>query len=136
MVLTNHASGPASLGYYKIIQHNGSIQGAGINTLAMPPTVNNISYIRSTSHDPGFVDVHRGLLGDANDDGVVNFADFALLSTNFGWDFNSASQPAPEISAGTSQPATVLGVPPEPASLLLLAVGMLGLLGAVGTRSR
>jgi hypothetical protein len=72
------------LGYYKIIQYAGSIQGGGAGTLTLPAVQGNVSYFLTTSHDPGFVDLHKGFLGDANDDGTVNFGDFLILSQNFG----------------------------------------------------
>ena len=48
------------------------------------PTLNNIAYVLDTAHDAGFVDIHCGFLGDANDNGLVNFDDFLILSQNFG----------------------------------------------------
>src|SRR5665647_995404 len=44
----------------------------------------NVAYTLDANHDAGFIDIHRGFLGDANDDGIVNINDFGLLSQNFG----------------------------------------------------
>src|ERR1035437_7950454 len=50
----------------------------------MPTVINNVVYVLDTTQDPGFVCIHRGFLGDANDNGIVNFDDFLILSQNFG----------------------------------------------------
>jgi hypothetical protein len=72
------------LGYYKIIQYSGTIQGAGVGSLGLFEPLNGVVYTLDTTHDPGFIDVHRGYLGDANDDGKVGFADFVQLSNHYG----------------------------------------------------
>ena len=149
VAFTNHATGAGSLGYYKILQYSGAIGGGGIGTLVLPGEANNVAYVLDTAHDPGFVDVHRGLLGDANDDGAVDFADFALLSNDFGvagagWgggDFNGdgvtngadfailASGFGGTIGANevAGMAGGALGVP-EPGTLALLGAGVLGAL--------
>jgi autotransporter-associated beta strand protein len=76
-------SSPGSLGYFKIIQYTGVIQGLGLTMLTLP-TAPNMSYSLDTTSNPGFITLHRGMLGDANDDGTVNFADFVALSNHYG----------------------------------------------------
>ena len=46
--------------------------------------MNGRAYTLDVTRDPGFIDLHRGFLGDTNDDGTVNFDDFLVLSQNFG----------------------------------------------------
>src|SRR6185312_12995021 len=84
LAITNTNTGIPSLGYYKAIGYSGTVQGTGITSITMPTVANNVAYVLDTNHDAGFVDIHRGFLGDANDDGTVNFDDFLLLSQNFG----------------------------------------------------
>jgi autotransporter-associated beta strand protein len=84
LVVTANTTGAGSLGYYKAIEYAGAIQGAGLSSIVLPAVQNGISYTLDAVHDPGFVDIHRGFLGDANDDGTVNFADFVQLSNNYG----------------------------------------------------
>jgi autotransporter-associated beta strand protein len=76
----------SSLGTYKIIQYTGAIQGTGLSSLTAPATQNNITYSLNTTTDGtnNFITLHRGYLGDANDDGTVNFADFVQLSNHYG----------------------------------------------------
>ena len=143
----NHSTGAGSLGYYKIIQYSGTVQGAGIASLVLPATQNSVAYVLDTAHDPGFVDVHRGLLGDANDDGLVNFSDFVLLSNHFGmtgtgWtgadfnndgitnfaDFTILSNNFGGTIGADLRAASLPSSVPEPRTLLLLAAGLLPLL--------
>ena len=60
------------------------VQGTGASSLTLPATANNIAYTLDSTHDPNFITLHRGFLGDANDNGIVNFDDFLILSQNFG----------------------------------------------------
>jgi len=77
----------AGLGYFSIMQYNPSypISGAGLSSLTLPATANGISYFLTTREENGvgFVDVHRGFLGDANDDGIVDLVDLAILASNW-----------------------------------------------------
>jgi len=82
--IANVPSNAASLGYYKIIQYAGAIQGTGLSSLSPPAAVGSITYSLDATKNPGFITLHRGFLGDANDDGAVTFADFVQLSNNFG----------------------------------------------------
>jgi autotransporter-associated beta strand protein len=79
--ISNAPVGPTSLGWYNVIEHNGFT--GSVAGITMPATVNSIAYTIDSS-DPVFIRVHRGFMGDANDDGTVNFSDFIILSQNFG----------------------------------------------------
>ncbi len=83
IAITGSATGTSSLGYYKAILYISSIQGAGISSLTLPPIANNIAYTLDINHNPGFVDVHRGFIGDANDDGTVDLSDLSIILNNF-----------------------------------------------------
>jgi fibronectin-binding autotransporter adhesin len=84
LAFTNHATGPGSLGFYKILEYVGNIQGAGAGSLSLPGVVSGVVYTLDATRDPGFIEVHRGFLGDADDNGVVNFADFVAMSNHYG----------------------------------------------------
>jgi len=77
----------SSLGYFSIMQYDLSnpISGAGLSSLTLPATANSISYFLTTSqaNGVGYVNVHRGFLGDANDDGIVDLVDLAILASNW-----------------------------------------------------
>jgi autotransporter-associated beta strand protein len=76
------AGGASSLGWYNIIEHNGF--AGSLSSIALPAVVNNVAYQLDATTDPTMIRLHRGFLGDANDDGTVNFSDFIILSQNFG----------------------------------------------------
>ena len=62
-----------------------SADTAGIQSFAAWGLNDHLATAGSTldlSHTPGYIDIHRGYLGDANDDGTVNFSDFVALSNN------------------------------------------------------
>jgi hypothetical protein len=155
--VANASSGSGPLGFYRIIQYAGEIQGSGVSSLVLPATQDNIAYTLDTTEDPGFIDLHRGFLGDANDDGTVNFADFVLLSNNYsladkGWDggdFNNDGLTnfadfvvlsnhyglSIDGAAFTATPGELAAMSawaasgvPEPASLSILAGGVVVLL--------
>jgi autotransporter-associated beta strand protein len=82
--ILEHPVGPGSLGYYQAIEYTGSIP-AGYTSITRPAAdANKIAYTLDVAHDAGFIDIHRGFLGDADDNGTVNFADFVRLSNNYG----------------------------------------------------
>jgi len=78
--VANTSPDPASLGYYKSSNTPAPSKEPALAVSPSPPS-SATSPTPRHRQDPGFIDLHRGLLGDANDDGVVNFADFTLLST-------------------------------------------------------
>jgi autotransporter-associated beta strand protein len=80
--VTENPTGAGSLGWYRVIQYNTSFSGSLTGISA--PAVNKITYHLDSTIDPGFISIHRGFLGDANDDGTVTFSDFILLANNFG----------------------------------------------------
>ena len=55
-----------SLGYYSIIHG-----AASLSNVQMPTAPAGYAYALDSSQTPGWVDVHLGLMGDANDDGHV-----------------------------------------------------------------
>jgi hypothetical protein len=117
---------------------------------------------QSSAAGTNFDDVDYTLEGDANLDGKVNGTEFAILATNFnqavaGWDqgdFNYGNSPngsdfaflATNFNQGASQAGTsaleafaasngLLSDVPEPASVMCLAAGCIGILGRRRRRS-
>ena len=43
----------------------------------------SIDYNFDTTHDPGFVDIHRGFLGDTNDDGTTDLTDLTAVALHW-----------------------------------------------------
>ena len=65
-------TGPASLGYYQVIQYAGPLAGSA-SSLTLPTSTDpRTLYSLDTTRDPNFIDLHIGFLGDANDDGKVD----------------------------------------------------------------
>jgi autotransporter-associated beta strand protein len=158
--ITGTSTGAGSLGFYRLIQYSGAIGGTGAGSLILPSGSNGIAYVLDLAHTPGFIDIHRGFLGDANDDGTVNFSDFVALSNHYGisnqgWsggdfdangitnfaDFvvlsnhygqsvgsNLVADASPEEMAAMQAWSAGTGVP-EPTTLGVLGLGLLGLLG-------
>jgi fibronectin-binding autotransporter adhesin len=131
------------LGYYKILSYS-TLTGS-TSSILLPPTANNITYTLDTTRDLGFLDLHRGYLGDANDDGKVDLNDLNLVLNNLGtantsWskgnfdggatidltDLNDVlNNLCTSIASGSTVVATAPA--PEPASLSLLALGTVAL---------
>jgi hypothetical protein len=80
----NNTTGVASLGYYKIIQYDTGFTGNTTAVITPPPSAGNVVYYLYSHHAPGFLEIHKGFLGDANDDGTVTFSDFVSLANSFG----------------------------------------------------
>ncbi len=81
-ITSQTVTGAASLGYYKVMSY-GTLTGTASNVV-LPAVANNIEYTIDTSHDGGFVDVHRGYIGDATDDGAVDLNDLNIVLNNLG----------------------------------------------------
>jgi hypothetical protein len=82
--ITGSGVGLGSLGYYKAIQFTGAVTGSYTGITRPATDANKIVYTLDVAHDAGFIDIHRGFEGDADDSGTVNFADFVKLSNNYG----------------------------------------------------
>ncbi len=140
---TNPLSGQGSLGYYKIMTYTGMLSGAGM-TVAATSTVPNVIYTLDTS-TAGVINVHKGFIGDANDDGGVDLTDLSTVLNNFGsattsWslgNFDGASTiDLTDLSDvlnnfGSTVASTAVGTTiatPEPTSLALLVPAAAALL--------
>ena len=138
---TNSLSGVGSLGYYEIMTYTGTLSGIGM-TIAAASTDPNVVYTLDTS-TAGLINIHKGFIGDANDDGSVDLSDLSVVLNNFGatttsWrlgnfdgantiDLTDLSNVLNNFGATVSTTAISTGSPlaatPEPASLVLLAPG-------------
>jgi hypothetical protein len=129
--LTSAPTGPAALGYYQLIQYTGSF--TGLSSLLLPTSTNNLVYSLDTARDPNSIDLHIGLLGDANDDGKVDLSDLNTLLNNLGsptasWTAgNFDGNPTIDLTdlndvlnnLGTTYTTPSTAAAPEPASLLI-----------------
>jgi fibronectin-binding autotransporter adhesin len=144
LAITSATTGSGSLGYYKVLSYGGTLTGS-TSSIVLPAVVGNISYTLDSTHDLGFIDVHRGFLGDANDSGTVDVTDLNLVLSNLGtkqssWsagnfdgaatidltDLNDVLNNLGNSAAGTSTVSPPAA--PEPASLSLLALGAAALI--------
>jgi fibronectin-binding autotransporter adhesin len=136
-ISSQSVTGASSLGYYKVIQY-GTLVGSAAG-ITLPAVANNIAYTLDTLHDPGFIDIHRGYIGDANDDGSVTVADLNTVLNNLGtvkssWaagnfdgaatiDLTDLNDVLNHIGSTIPTGSVVSSPAPEPASLSLLALG-------------
>jgi autotransporter-associated beta strand protein len=139
----------ASLGYYKVLSYGGTLAGS-TKGIVLPAVANNLEYTLDTTHNAGFVDVHLGYIGDANDDGTVDTNDLTLVLGNLGvatasWSAGNfdgaATVDLSDLNAvlnnlgssiGSAAVRTTVTATPEPASLGV----MLGVLPVLLRRRR
>jgi hypothetical protein len=136
-ILSQEATGPASLGYYPVISYSGVLTGS-TSGIVLPAASGNVVYTLDTTHDAGFVDVHRGFIGDATDDGTVDVNDVNVVLSHLGTTTSSWSLGNFDGAAtidltdlndvlnrmGTSVPVGAVSVEtPEPASLGVAGLG-------------
>jgi fibronectin-binding autotransporter adhesin len=85
LAITSQAStGAGSLGYYAVISYTGTLTGtrAGITLPAISGSY--VSYTLETTLTSGVIDVHRGFVGDANDNGTVDMTDLNIVENHLG----------------------------------------------------
>ena len=143
-VTSQSTTGVASLGYYEVLSY-GSLTGS-TSGIVLPAVANNVLYTLDTFENPGFIDIHRGFIGDANDDGKVDLNDLNVVLNNLGttnssWgkgnfdggttidltDLNDVlNNLGTSIASGSAVVATT--ATPEPASLGILALGAAALI--------
>jgi autotransporter-associated beta strand protein len=143
-VTSQTTTGGPSLGYYEVLSY-GTLVGS-THGIVLPAAVNNVLYTLDTTQNPGFIDIHRGFIGDANDDGKVDLTDLNAVLNNLGTSNSSWSKGnfdgaatidltdlndvlnnlGTSIASGSSVVASVAA--PEPASLGLLALGAAALI--------
>jgi fibronectin-binding autotransporter adhesin len=144
VVNSQTTTGTASLGYYKVLSY-GTLTGSTAG-IVLPAAANNVVYTLSTAHDTGFIDIHRGFIGDANDDGSVTVADLTTVLNNLGsttslWtsgnfdggptiDLTDLNDVLNNLGTSIVATSTTIGATaaPEPASLGILALGAAALI--------
>jgi fibronectin-binding autotransporter adhesin len=138
-------SGQPSLGYYKVMTYGGSLTGP-VSSMVFPANANtnNILYTLDTS-TPGVINIHKGFIGDLNDDGNVDITDLNTVLANLGtttssWsagnfdgartiDLTDLNDVLNNIGTSVAGGSTVVSIPtPEPTSLGLLAMGAAALI--------
>jgi fibronectin-binding autotransporter adhesin len=140
-VTSQSVKGATSLGYYKVVSYTGTLTGT-ISGSALPAIANNVEYTVSTTNDPGFIDIHRGFIGDTDDNGTVTVADLNTVLANLGTTTSSWGKGNFDGAAtidltdlndvlnniGMTIPGTSVAGTPEPASLGILALGAAALI--------
>jgi fibronectin-binding autotransporter adhesin len=140
VVASQGTTGSGSLGYYQVLSYSGNLTGSA-SGIVLPAVANNIAYTLDTTRDVGFVDVHRGFIGDATDDGTVDVNDLNVVLSNLGtvsssWTLGNFDG-APTIdltdlndvlnhlgtSVGSNSVAGTTAAAPEPGTLGLAALG-------------
>ena len=141
-VTSQATTGLSSVGYYEVISYSGTLTGTPTG-FVLPAAAHNVVYTLDTTHDLGFIDIHRGFLGDVNDDGKVDVTDLNTVLADLGtpslsWskgnfdgnatidltDLNDVlNNLGTSIASGSSVVAT-----PEPASFGILALGAAALI--------
>jgi fibronectin-binding autotransporter adhesin len=82
-IASQGTTGSGSLGYYRVISYSGSLTGS-TSGFVLPAVAGNIAYTLSTTQDSGYIDIHRGFVGDTNDDGNVDANDLNVVLANLG----------------------------------------------------
>jgi autotransporter-associated beta strand protein len=147
LAITSQATtGSGSLGYYPVISYTGTLTGPK-SSIVLPAVANNVVYTLDTTQNPGYIDIHRGFIGDANDDGKVDLSDLNIVLNNLGsstasWgkgnfdsattidltDLNDVLNHLGTSIASTSSVVSGVAATPEPASLGILALGAAALI--------
>ena len=146
IAVSPQSGGLPTPGYYQLLHIPNGFTGS-LASITLPAASNStLVYTLDVSRDPGFIDLHAGYLGDANDDGHVDLNDLNTVLNNLGtttsaWTSGNFDG-APTIdlndlnavlnNLGTSYPnnaliisaESLLAAAPEPASLSLLTVAL------------
>ncbi len=82
--ITSNPVGAASLGYYTAIEYTGNFTGS-VSGITLPAiSSSNVTYTLEATMFANEIDIHRGFLGDANDDGSVDLSDLNIVLNNLG----------------------------------------------------
>jgi hypothetical protein len=141
LALVAAGGAPAFGSKYDLFTYTGSGPGSiAADIVAKPTDWPNFTIGQDTTPGAGRVYLQFGLLGDTNNDGVVDAFDYVTVKKNFGkslagesnGDFDSSGKVdwadlailMKNFGAGAGAP----GVTPEPATLGLLALGALAVI--------
>jgi fibronectin-binding autotransporter adhesin len=140
-VTSQATTGAGSLGYYEVLTYTGTLTGSTSGIL-LPAVANNIQYTLDASQS-GFINIHRGYIGDTDDNGTVNVTDLNTVLHNLGtvnssWsagnfdgaatiDLTDLNDVLNHLGSSIPSGSTVVATP-EPASLGLLALGAAALI--------